>query len=86
MRRDRESDPMAAGGFTTLAVRGFEHRSPQESLFEMKTPKERADERRQEKLAQIEEQVEKGTLTIRKMTAKERAAHPPKPRTRGRRT
>jgi hypothetical protein len=46
----------------------------------MKTPKERADERRQEKLADIQEQVDAGTLSIRKMTPAERKANPPKQR------
>jgi hypothetical protein len=46
----------------------------------MKTQKEKADERRREKLAAIQEQVDQGTLKIRKMTKKERAAHPPRPR------
>ena len=46
----------------------------------MKTQKERADEKRQEKLEAIKEQVDAGTLTIRKMTAKERKANPPRPR------
>jgi hypothetical protein len=46
----------------------------------MKTQKEKADERRREKLALIQDQVDQGTLKIRKMTAKERAAHPPRPR------
>jgi hypothetical protein len=44
----------------------------------VKTPKDRAEERRQEKLTAIREQVESGELTIRKMTPKERAAHPPR--------
>lgn len=47
----------------------------------MKTQKQRADERRNEKLAQVQDQVDQGTLTIRKMTAKERKANPPRPRT-----
>jgi hypothetical protein len=52
----------------------------------MKTQKEKADERRREKLALIQDQVDQGTLKIRKMTKKERAAHPPRPRgERGRR-
>jgi hypothetical protein len=46
----------------------------------MKTPRQRAEERRQEKLAVVREQIEAGTLTVRKMTAEERAAHPPRPR------
>jgi hypothetical protein len=46
----------------------------------MKNPKERAEERRQEKLAAMQQEVDAGRLTVRKMTAKERAAHPPRPR------
>jgi hypothetical protein len=46
----------------------------------VKTQKDRADEKRREKLALMKEQVAQGTLKIRKMTAKERAAHPPRPR------
>ena len=46
----------------------------------MKTQKEKAEERRQEKLASIKDQVEQGTLAIRKMTPEEHKAHPPRPR------
>jgi hypothetical protein len=46
----------------------------------MSPPKDTADERRREKLALIREQVEEGTLTIRKMTPEERAAYPPRTR------
>ena len=46
----------------------------------MKTQRERAEERRQVKLADVRDQVERGTLTIRKMTAKESAALPPRSR------
>jgi len=46
----------------------------------MSTTWERAEQRRQEKLDDMQQQIEDGTLTVRKMTAKERAAHPPKPR------
>jgi hypothetical protein len=46
----------------------------------VKTQKDRAEERRQEKLAQIQDEVAKGKLTIRQMTPEERAAHPPRPR------
>ncbi len=49
----------------------------------MKTMWERQEERRAEKLADIREQVEKGTLRIRQMTAKERAENPPRPRRPG---
>jgi hypothetical protein len=44
----------------------------------VKTQKERADERRKEKLASIQEQIDRGTLTVRKMTPEERKAHPPR--------
>ena len=46
----------------------------------MKTQQQKAEERRQEKLAQIQEQVDEGSLTIRQMTDGERAKNPPKPR------
>jgi hypothetical protein len=46
----------------------------------MKSPKERQEERRQEKLAAIQDEIDAGRLTVRRMTAKERAAHPPRPR------
>ena len=46
----------------------------------MKTPRQREAERRQEKLAAVREQIADGTLTVRKMTAAEREAHPPRPR------
>jgi hypothetical protein len=44
---------------------------------------QRQEERRAEKLAEIREQVEQGTLRIRQMTAKERAENPPRPRRPG---
>jgi hypothetical protein len=44
------------------------------------TSSERAEERRKAKLAQMQQQIEDGTLTVRKMTAKERAANPPRSR------
>jgi hypothetical protein len=50
--------------------------------LEVKTQKDRAEERRREKLAQIRDEVAKGRLTIREMTPEERAAHPPRPRSR----
>ena len=46
----------------------------------MKTPRQRADEKREEKLAAIKEQIDDGSLTVRKRTAGERKAHPPQPR------
>ena len=41
---------------------------------------ERRERAREEKLKQIEEQVEDGSLVIRKMTPTERKENPPKPR------
>jgi hypothetical protein len=51
-----------------------------------KPTRQRAEERRRDKLAEVQRHVDDGTLTIRKMTTKERAEHPPQPRpNRGRR-
>ena len=52
----------------------------------MKTAHERAEEQKQEKLAEIRQQVKDGTLVVRKMTAEERKKYPPKPATKPRRT
>jgi hypothetical protein len=52
----------------------------------MKTSRERAEEKRAEKLAVVREQVENGSLVIRKMTDAERRRYPPRaeaPRRRG---
>jgi hypothetical protein len=46
----------------------------------MSTPKDRAEEKRREKLKLMREQVESGELKIRKMTQAERKKNPPKPR------
>ena len=45
----------------------------------MKTQRERAEAKRQEKLAQVREQVESGELVIRQMTVEERRRYPPRP-------
>jgi hypothetical protein len=45
----------------------------------MSTHWERREREREEKLKQIEEQVESGSLVIRQMTPAERKANPPKP-------
>ena len=45
----------------------------------MKTTRERAEERRAEKLALVREQVENGSLSIRQMTDDERRRYPPRP-------
>jgi hypothetical protein len=44
----------------------------------VKTARERADEKRAEKLALVREQVESGSLVIRQMTDEERRANPPR--------
>lgn len=44
-----------------------------------KTVQEQALARRQEKLDAVAEQLERGTLVIRQMTAEERAQYPPRP-------
>jgi hypothetical protein len=52
----------------------------------MKTSRERAEDKRAEKLAVVREQVENGSLVIRKMTDAERRRYPPRtgqPRRRG---
>ncbi len=45
----------------------------------MKTTRERAEEKRQEKLELIREQVDSGALVIRRMTKEERRRYPPRP-------
>jgi anti-sigma28 factor (negative regulator of flagellin synthesis) len=45
-----------------------------------KTQRERAEEKREEKLALIREQIADGTLTIRQMTPEERKKDPPRKR------
>jgi hypothetical protein len=45
----------------------------------VKTARERAEEKRAEKLAVAGEQVESGSLVIHQMTAEERRGYPPRP-------
>jgi hypothetical protein len=45
----------------------------------MKTSRERAEEKRQEKLDQVREQQESGSLVIRQMTEEERRQYPVRP-------
>jgi hypothetical protein len=45
----------------------------------MKTGREKAEEKRQAKLAQVQEQVDEGSLVIRQMTEEERRKYPPRP-------
>jgi hypothetical protein len=51
----------------------------------MKTQQQRAQALREEKLALIREQVEKGSLIIRQMTPEERASYRPRRRRPARR-
>ena len=46
---------------------------------DVKTPKERQDEKRQAKLEEIQQQIDSGDLVVRKMTAAERKKFPPQP-------
>jgi hypothetical protein len=45
----------------------------------VKTARERADEKRAEKLELVRQQVQSGSLVIRQMTAEERRRYPPRP-------
>jgi hypothetical protein len=45
----------------------------------VKTERERAEEKRQAKLGVVREQVESGSLVIRRMTDEERRRYPPRP-------
>jgi hypothetical protein len=51
----------------------------------MKSTQEREQERRREKLAAVEEQIRSGSLTVRQMTAAERARYRPRPAPRRKR-
>jgi hypothetical protein len=44
----------------------------------MKSARERAEEKREEKLELVREQVQNGSLVIRQMTDEERLRYPPK--------
>jgi hypothetical protein len=46
----------------------------------MSTQRERAEEKRKEKLKAVEEQVAEGSLTIRQMTPEEKAKYPQRER------
>jgi hypothetical protein len=53
----------------------------------MKTARERAEEKRAERLDLVRQQVESGSLVIRQMTEEERRRyppHPPRPKRSGR--
>jgi hypothetical protein len=46
----------------------------------MSSARERQEQKRKEKLELVQEQVDSGSLVIRKMTPEERKENPPKPR------
>jgi hypothetical protein len=46
----------------------------------MKTPQERAEEKRRQKLEEMQAQIRNGSLVVREMTPEERERNPPKPR------
>ncbi len=45
----------------------------------MKTPQERAEEKRRQKLEEMQAQIRNGSLVVREMTPEERERNPPKP-------
>ena len=45
----------------------------------MKTARERAEERRLQKLAEVQAQIRSGSLVVRQMTPAERKSNPPQP-------
>ena len=45
----------------------------------MKTPQERAEEKRRQKLEEMQAQIRDGSLVVRKMTPDERERNPPAP-------
>jgi hypothetical protein len=56
--------------------KGAEKEAPRPSPS--KTPRERQEEQRQAKLDAVQEQIESGSLVIRKMTKEERKKFPPR--------
>jgi hypothetical protein len=50
------------------------------------TQQERAAAKRREKLAEIQEQIDDGSLVVRQMTPEERKRNPPRPRQQRRRS
>ena len=52
----------------------------------MKTASQRQQEKREAKLAEIDEQIKEGSLVVRKMTAAERKKFPPQNRSKKRRS
>jgi len=66
---------------TNVAAPAKEKRNAEPTVWArlMKSARERAEEKRQDKLEFVREQVENGELVIRQMTAEERRRYPPRP-------
>ena len=45
----------------------------------MKSPQERAEEKRRQKLEEMQEQIRRGSLVVREMTPEERERNQPRP-------
>lgn len=81
----KTSRDKAAGGGEEKPADDGESKSPSQGAKPAagsgaKTQRERAEQKRNEKLALIQEQIEDGTLKVRQMTPEERAKDPPRPR------
>lgn len=82
---EAEEDVTSAGGGlrrSTAPGSSLSHGTLSSSIGEERqvtTPRERAEARRQEKLEEVDKQVESGSLTVRQMTDEERAKYPPPP-------
>ncbi len=72
---NRKSVTLADGG-AARADKGSRARRGDRYSGCMSTQREKAEARRQEKLDAVQEQVDSGSLTIRKMTAEERKKYP----------
>jgi hypothetical protein len=69
---------------TTADVVHFSGSAPSQGRTAVKTARERAEQKRQEKLEHVREQLESGSLVVRKMTEEERQRYPINPRRRQR--
>jgi hypothetical protein len=80
-RRSKEIDvlpPLSlASRFSSERDRGGRVRRAERPGVGVKTARERAEEKRAEKLERVREQVESGSLVIRRMTDEERRRYPP---------
>jgi hypothetical protein len=74
-RARKGSCDRTASGSIAASIRAQASLRPEARV---KTARERADERREQKLELIREQVEAGSLVIRTMTDEERERYPPR--------